>query len=85
MAIKKGENITASNISSLKEQVNAIYENRAYLNSAGLNQLSSTNTDTTGFGTTPIECGEQINRNFYYAINALLQLHDINSEIVKNN
>lgn len=85
MAIKKGEKITASDISSLKTRVQNIYSGRTHLSDAGLNGLPNTNTSTTGFGTTDITTGNEINRNFYYAINALLQLHDINSEIVKNN
>lgn len=79
--IKKYEKITATDVNALKTKVLEIYANRTYLNDMNLISL---NDGVPGFGNTSIAIGNQINQNFYYAINALLQLHDINSEIIKN-
>lgn len=80
MAIKKGENITATDISTLKQKVIEIYQKRPFLSNAGYS-VTSISADGTGFGSTAedrnITQGNKINQNFYYALNALLQLNNI--------
>lgn len=83
MSIKKGMIITASNINDLKNQVIEIYSKRSFLSEAGYNKTTLT-SDSPGFGDTPIKTGNNINQNFYYSLNALLQLNDIQNITVSN-
>ena len=78
--IKSNSRITAADISALKTKIQAIYANRNFLSSAGLKTL---NGGSPGFGDTSIAAGNYINNNFYYALNALLQLQDITG-VIKN-
>lgn len=80
MSIKKGEKITASEISSLKRAVLDIYAARPYLGGASTSgaqyTVSSIDENSSGFGSNAtdraITTGNTINANFYYALNALL-------------
>jgi hypothetical protein len=71
MSIKKGAQITASDINDLKTKVISIYNTRSFLSNAGYTTTTLT-ANSSGFGNTPIESGKTINQNFYYSLNALL-------------
>ena len=71
MSIKKGVQITASDINDLKTKVISIYNKRSFLSNAGYTTTTVT-ANSSGFGNTSIAPGNNINQNFYYSLNALL-------------
>ncbi len=79
MAIQKNSIITQTDVQALKAAVLNIYQKRPFLTNADLGNIK-----LDDFGNTPIQINNTINQNLYYALNALLQLNDIQNINVPN-